>query len=235
MDQLPRYRYIYELLRYAITEGKYAPGDLLPSENDLCAAHGVTRPTVRKALDMLASEGFISRQQGKGSIVKGMPTGIGILSLLSTTTAMDGTSLETKIVAGPELRQWDEAFTYPLSEEEKKRGCIYFERLRILDGEPVILDITMLPNIGIPRFTDNDLNNASLFDLLRRKYQITVTGGTQQLLAISADKHLHAHLRVRQGYPILQLTRRIDTSKEGFHIYSRILCLTNKYVLSGTF
>ena len=40
----------------------------------------------------------------------------------------------------------------------------YFERLRLLDGVPVFFDITMLPNVGLPRFLNYDLENRSLFD-----------------------------------------------------------------------
>ena len=62
--QLPRYRELYEQLRRHIEEGVYGPGDLLPSENELCAVNQVTRPTVRRALDLLANEGYIKKHQG---------------------------------------------------------------------------------------------------------------------------------------------------------------------------
>ncbi|MDL2244368.1 GntR family transcriptional regulator [Parabacteroides sp. OttesenSCG-928-J18] len=235
MRELPRYREIYETLRRQITDGVFVPGSLLPSENEMCRLYDVTRPTIRKALDLLTKEGFIIRHQGKGSIVKGAPKEIGILSLSSTTSAMDGTRLQTSIIVQPEHRAWDEAFTYAISEEEKQAGCIYFERVRILDGEPVILDITMLPDLGLPRFTEFNLENASLFDLLRSQYKITVTGGIQQLFAISADKRAHSLLQIRQGHPILQVNRKMETNRPGFYLYSQIICVTSKYGLSGRF
>lgn len=49
--------------------GKYAPGDLLPSERELEETHGVSRMTVRRALSDLASAGYIVRQAGRGSTV----------------------------------------------------------------------------------------------------------------------------------------------------------------------
>lgn len=235
MNELPRYKQLYEQLRRDISEGIYVAGDLLPSENELCARYEITRPTVRKALDILTSDGFIVKHQGKGSIVKGTPKGIGILSLMSTTSAVGETGMETRIILKPEIRAWEDAFTYPISQVEKEAGCIYFERLRILNGQPVILDITMLPNIDLPRFTSLNMENASLFDVLRTKYGITVTGGIQQLYAISADKRIREHFNVRAGYPVLQLNRRIETSRPGFYIYSQIFCVTNNYSLSGTF
>lgn len=234
MEDMPRYRLIYEALRAEIADRKYAPGDALPSENELCNRYKVTRPTVRKALDMLTADGFITRHQGRKSVVKGTPKGIGILSLSGTTTALGG-PLRTPVIVRPEIREWDDAFGFPLTDAERAAGCVYFERLRVLNGEPVLLDITMMPNNGIPRFTSIDMEDQSLFDLLRTRYQINVTGGEQQLFAISADRHLREHLKVRQGYPVLQLNRRIETSRDGFRIYSRIFCVTGKYGLSGTF
>ena len=234
MENLPYYRVIYEALRAQISAGRYAPGDTLPSENELCGRYAVTRPTVRKALDMLVADGFIVRHQGRKSVVKGTPKGIGILSLSGTSAALGGT-LRTPVIVKPEARQWNDAFGFPLTDVERAAGCIYFERLRVMNGDPVLLDISMLPNTGIPRFALIDMEDQSLFDILRTRYQITVTGGDQQLFAIAADRHLCRHLRVRQGHPVLQLNRRIETDRPGFRIYSQLFCVTGKYGLSGTF
>lgn len=235
MADLPRYKQIYEALREQIANGRYAPGDMLPSEYSLCATYQVARLTVRKALVLLLSDGLIIRQQGRGSIVKGTPKGIGILSLMGTTSALKQSELVTKIICPPELRVWTEAFSFPVEEVEQAAGCIYFERLRLIDGIPVFFDITMLPNIDLPRFLSHDFQNRSLFDLLRTHYEVMVTGGTQQLFAIRADKRLRKNLNVRSGHPVLQLNRKIETNRSGFHIYSQVFCDTEKYGLIGTF
>ena len=235
IGNLPQYKQVYEALRREISSGEFSAGDLLPSEHELCARFSVARPTVRKALDQLVSDGFIFKHQGKGSIVKGAPKGIGILSISGTSAAVGSPNFSTHIILKPELRTWTEAFSFPVEEWERRAGCIYFERLRLLDGVPVFFDITMLPNIGLPRFLNYDLENRSLFDSLRSQYQITVTGGTQQLFAIRADKRLQEYLGVRAGHPILQLNRKIETSRPGFHIYSQVFCATQGYGLIGTF
>jgi DNA-binding GntR family transcriptional regulator len=235
MGELAQYKQIYEVLRTQIADGTYTPGDMLPSEHTLSATYHVARMTVRKALGRLVSEGFIVRRQGQRSIVKGTPKGIGILSIMSTTSALGHSDLSTHILRKQELRDWSETLSFPLEEEERAAGCIYFERLRLLDGVPVFFDITQLPNIRLPRFLEYDLENRSLFDSLRTQYQIVVTGGTQQLFAIRADKRLQDCLNVRAGHPILQLNRKIETNRPGFHIYSRIFCVTQKYGLIGRF
>lgn len=235
MTGLPVHKKVYELLRKHIKEGVYAEGDLLPSENDLCALHNATRPTIRKALDRLSNEGYIQKQQGKGSIVKGSPKGIGILSLTGTTSAIGQDNLITRIITGPEIRSWENAFSYSLSEKEKELGCFYLERVRLVNNNPVFFDVTMIPNINLPRFSQRNFENQSLFDILRKNYQIEVTGGEQKLLAITADERLQQHFQVRPGHPVLQLDRKIKTNRIGFCFYSQVFCNTEQFSLYGTF
>jgi len=234
-SSLPQYKKVYEILRKHILEGVYNEGDLLPSENELCTIHKVTRPTIRKALDRLVSEGYIKKQQGKGSIVVGKPKGVGILSLSGTTSALGNENLVTKIIVKPQLRHWEHAFSFALSDREKEAGCIYFERLRIVNGKPVFFDITMIPNLNIPRFTSIKLENRSLFDILRTKYQIEVTGGEQKILATTGNKKLQKLFNVGAGHPVLQLDRKIETNRVGLSIYSQVFCNTAEYALYGTF
>ena len=233
-SRLPHYRMLYEALRNRIESGIYIPGDLLPSENELSTLYGLARPTVRKALDRLVVDGFIQKQQGKGSIVTGKPKGVGILSLTGTTSAI-GEKLVTKIVVKPQIRTWKEAFGFQISDAERDAGCIFFERLRFINNRPVFFDITMLPNINLPRFTARNLDNQSLFDILRVHYQLEMKGGEQRIFAIKADKRLCDHFEVKPGHPVLQLDRKIETNRMGMHLYSQVFCNTQEYALFGSF
>jgi DNA-binding GntR family transcriptional regulator len=233
--ELPLHKKVYELLRKHIKEGIYSEGDLLPSENELCGLHNATRPTIRKALDRLANEGFILKQQGKGSIVKAAPKGIGILSITGTTSAIGSENLETIIIVKPEIRPWTKAFSFELTDFEKELGCIYLERLRLVNKKPVFFDTTMIPNINLPRFTSRNFENNSLFSILREHYQLEVTGGEQKIQAIIADEKLTTFFELNPGAPILQLDRKIATNKKDFFFYSQVYCNASEYALSGTF
>ncbi len=233
--EVPQYRRLYEVLRGLIEDQTYRYGDLLPSENELCATHGLTRPTVRKALDLLVNEGFIIRQQGKGSIVQGKPKGIGILSLTGTTSAIGQDHLTTRIIVKPHITALEDAFGYELSERDRSLGCIHMERLRIINNKPVFYDITLIPNLNLPRFTSRTFENRSLFDILRKHYQIEVKGGEQKIQAITADERIVEHFGVARDHPILRMDRKLDTNRAGFSFYSQIYCNTEDYSLIGRF
>lgn len=233
--KIPSYRLLYEKLRRLMEDGTYRKGDLLPSENELCAAHHLARPTVRKALDMLVNDGFILRHQGKGSIVQGQPKGIGILSLSGTTSAIGQDFLKTRIIVKPKIISWEQAFGFELSEKEKSMGCIYMERLRLINDQPVFYDITMIPNLNLPRFTSRTFENRSLFDILRKHYRLEVRGGEQKIQAITADERIMKHFGVRENHPILRMDRKMETNRAGFSFFSQIYCNTEDYSLMGRF
>lgn len=62
-----KYYVLMEELRAQISAGTIRPGEKLPSENELCARHGISRHTVRKALTMLENEGLVEAFHGKGT------------------------------------------------------------------------------------------------------------------------------------------------------------------------
>jgi len=235
MKPVPQYLKLYEILRKHIVEGVYKEGDLLPSENELCKIYGITRPTVRLSLAKLANEGYIVKHQGKGSIVHHLPREIGILSVSGTTTAVGDLSLKTKIIVKPVLMPWKEDFMFQLSELEKESGCIYFERLRLLEGTPVFYDISYIANINLPRLTSRQFENKSLFKILRDYYKIEIKGGEQRIKAIPSTLKISNFLKIKKGHPILHLERKLETNVPGLFLYSSIYCNTETYSIYGTF
>ncbi|MCL3781769.1 GntR family transcriptional regulator [Prolixibacteraceae bacterium JC049] len=233
--KIPQYRRLYEILRKHITSGAYPEGSLLPSENELCAIHNLTRPTVRHALDQLVKDGYILKHQGKGSIVNQLPRDIGILSIHGTTSAVGADHLKTSIISKPVIKKWDSPFVFELSDIERESGCIFFERLRMVNDEPVFYDISHIPNINLPRFSSRNLENKSLFEILRSQYQVDVIGGEQKLSAIPANKNIAQHLKVEEGHPVLYMERRLKTNRPNFNLYSTIYFNSENHSIYGTF
>jgi DNA-binding GntR family transcriptional regulator len=67
---VPVYRQVAAILAGRIERGELAPGRPVPSESMLMGQYGISRDTVRKAMDVLRSDGLIVTVQGKGSFVK---------------------------------------------------------------------------------------------------------------------------------------------------------------------
>lgn len=234
-SRIPQHRRLYEILRKHITEGVYKDGDLLPSENELCCLHSLTRPTVRQALSSLMNDGYIKKQQGKGSIVCLQPKSVGILSIKGITAALGNDTLETRILQKSEVKLWPDNFIFPLSELEQKSGCVHFERIRLINNKPIFYDISYIPNINIPRFTSRSLKNNSLFEILRKYYQIDIKGGKQRIRAVKADEKICKFLNLDKDHPVLHLERKIDTNRVNFSIYSILYCDTENHTLYGEF
>ena len=232
---VPQYRKLYEILRKHINDGIYKEGDLLPSEYELCQIYGMTRPTVRQSLGALANDGYIRKHQGKGSIVHNLPREIGILSVSGTTSAVGDRNLQTKIIVKPVLIPWPEDFVFQLSGLEKDSGCIYMERLRLLDDVPIFYDISYIANINLPRITSRQFENRSLFNILREKYSIEIKGGEQRLKAIPADAKISSFLQLKKNKPVLHLERKMETNNAGLFLYSSIFCNTEKFSIFGRF
>ena len=235
INKIPQHRKLYEIIRKHIIEGIYPEGSLLPSENELCLTHEVTRPTVRQALSRLAGEGYILKHQGKGSIVRALPKGIGILSLQGTTSGVGKHNLETKLITKPYASKWPEKFPFELSELQLESGCIILERTRIVDGSPVLYEISYIPNVNIPRFAQKSFENKSLFDVMRNNYDIEIIGGGQKIMAIKASDAISNYLDCKPGDPILKLERKMETNRPDFCFYSSIFCNTSNFHLEGSF
>jgi DNA-binding GntR family transcriptional regulator len=232
---IPQHRKLYEVLRKHILEGVYKEGDLLPSENELCQLYSMTRPTVRQSLSRLENDGYIIKHQGKGSIVHHLPREIGILSVSGTTSAVGDRDLKTKIVVKPVLIPWPADFMFSLSELEKESGCIYMERLRLLENVPIFYDISYIANINLPRITSRQFENKSLFQILRDDYRIEIRGGDQRIKAIRATARIGKFLKLGKNNPVLHLERKMETNNPALFLYSSIFCNTEKYSIFGRF
>ena len=227
-----RYLEVEKDLRKLIIEGNYEDGDILPSENNLCSQYGISRMTARKALNNLEAEGLIDRKKGKGSFVKLDRSSIELLSLKGFTEIMQSKehSIESLYLQKPIAEEWNASFYWDLSKEEVKTGCIYFSRIRKLEGKPIMFEKTYLPN-WLKGFSNHQFTNDSLFDTLVVNYDIEIKGVIQKFRAISADQQLAQSLKIELGEPVLEVKRKLKTNKQGFYIYSFAYCNTKDFTI----
>lgn len=233
----PQYQLLKNDLTAQILSGVLKEGDILPSENELAQKYHVTRSTVRKALDMLVNNGYIMKKQGKGSIVKLQRHSLGLLSFRGFSDVLGNKKLKisSMLLQDPVLIHWPENFFYSLADEEANVKTYFISRLRFVNEDPVMLEYTYIPNIGLDNFLSVPLLNNSLFQTLRKRYRIEINNVSQDLHAIAANEEIAFHLDYYPGAPLIHLYRKYTTSKPDLKIYSSLYCNTEKYFLSNEF
>lgn len=230
------YRKLQGNLKSQIISGIYHEGDLLPSENELMQLHVVTRSTVRQALEELVREGYIVKQQGRGSIVqKQKRRTLGLLSVkgFSEVVSSNHLTVNTKMIKKPVITVWPEPFFYPLDEMEWAAGCIYLKRIRFVEEEPVMLETTYIPNINLPRFCTRPFVKDSLFETLSINHQVEIKQVDQDLRAVSAGAEASEHLGVPEGSPLLHIFIKFHSNREHLSVYSSLLCNTARFSIGN--
>jgi DNA-binding GntR family transcriptional regulator len=231
----PFYKNVQQQIKNQIISGHFKEGDLLPAENSLAEHYKITRTTIRHALDELVKEGYIKKKKGKGSIVSLPNLTLGIFRFQNLPGAA-GLVNQVKLIfiKKPQLTEWDDYFFFPISEEEKEAGCIYFKRICILGDEPIMLEYTFLANLGLRGLVEKPFVNNSLLDTLNSVYTIEINSLKQELKAISADKSLSKSFNIKKGKPLIQIQQKFETNRSNLSIYSRVIYNTERFSISNS-
>lgn len=183
----PVYHQLHRLLRELAESGGYAPGSRFPTEREICARYGVSRVTANKALSQLVMGGVLEFRKGVGTFVAAKPLEHDLRALVSFThkAAASGQKPATTVLSFRRMTAADApagiaaALSLPASED-----LFYFERLRLADGIPVILERRYLAEAVCPGLTARQLEG-SLYTLLREEYGVQLTGAEQTIRAVN--------------------------------------------------
>lgn len=198
----PLYAQIASDLREQIRSGVRAPGSPLPTEQALQDIYGVSRSVVRQALDKLAQDRLISREQGRGTVV--LPSDHHHRQArqaggLRQQIAALGGDLTTRVISLQALPA-PASVAGTLGEETGWR----LERVRLVDDEPLIHMVTWLPKSLMPTLSEEALGGGSLHEWMRL-HGLQPRGGPRQLRATAASEHTAHHLNVTLGSPVTLL------------------------------
>jgi GntR family transcriptional regulator len=198
----PLYAQIAAGLRAQIESGAMPPGSALPTEHSLQEIFGVSRSVVRQALDRLSQDRLISREQGRGTTVlppHNYRRRAGQAGGLKQQIAALGGELSTRVVA-LDLRD-------PPAHESQhfEPGPAWrLERVRSVEGEPLIHMVTWIPEVLAPTLSAAELDNGSLHEWMRA-HQLNPQGGPRQLRAVAAGDETASHLDIPAASPVTLL------------------------------
>ena len=235
MVSKPRqYQVIHASLKRQLVEGVYPKGSMLPSENDLAVTFQTSRMTVRQALTELVREGFIERQHGKGSIVRSERQALGLLSFQGFSEVVGNShAVRTEFLSQPTFSPWPNDFFYDLTDTERSLNCLFLNRLRYADDNPVMLEHTFVPDIGLAAILTDGLLDGSLFRTLSSRYQLDIQNMEQRLRAVGATTEQARIFGCARNTPLLYVERRYLTNRPNLNVYSRLFCFTDHYAISG--
>ena len=189
-----------------IEEG--TPGSPIASERQLCEQLGVSRPTLRSVVDELVRDGALVRRQGKGVFVARAKIAQNLAQLGGTGShimaSVDGVwasrTLAFEIVSAG-ARVGRRLHLAPHDE------IVRVHRVRLVDGEPVCVETVHLPRRFVTGLTSEDLDGASLYAVLRRRFGLTLTRAVQIIEPTVADEQEAALLEVPTHSPALLFER----------------------------
>lgn len=203
----PRHEQVSDWIKERIESGALVEDDQLPSENQLGKKFGVSRITVRRALQTLEGDGLIYRRQGLGSFVKDNRVHQGLVRLTDFVEDMEAAGISPQSIV---LHQGMEPAGHRVAEalQLAEGAPVYrIDRLRKGDGQPLAFDRTWLPPFYAHLVEKHDLQNASIYSILEDHYDICVCRGRFRIEAVNAPNDVAQHLDVPWGRALMVIER----------------------------
>lgn len=221
-----KYLQVRDYLRSLVTSELHA-GDPVPSERMLCERFGVSRMTVRQAVDALVVEGVLERVQGRGTFVAPPKVDLQI-RLASFTEEMTrrGMTASVKVLAAEETPA--EPDIAAALEIPHGATVIHLYRLRYADDEPMAVEHTWLPAARVPGFLDDEAPSSVYVELAARG--LIPDWGEDTIDAGEADHEEAELLTIKRGKPVLRISRRAFTGSEAIE-YARSAYRSDRYTL----
>jgi GntR family transcriptional regulator len=181
-------------------------GQAIPSERQLSHDFGVSRLTVRAAIDELAREGYLVRRRGSGTYVS-EPKIAQELTMSSFSEEMRRRGLR------PGSRTLSLEVTHAgaylgrclhVSPSER---IVVAKRLRLADEETMAIETLHVPELLVPGLTAEDFDRTSFYDLLTERYGIEIVGGIQTIEPTVTNEEESELLGVPLHSPAFQFER----------------------------
>jgi GntR family transcriptional regulator len=181
-------------------------GEAIPSERRLSSELGVSRLTLRAALDDLVRDGYLVRRHGSGTFVS-EPKIAQQLTLTSFSEdmrrrGMTPSSRTLELTVSPAGARLSSRLQVPPEDHVTR-----VRRLRYADGETMAIETLHVPRRLVPELTPEDLENRSFYQLLEERYEILIASGVQTIEPTVTDEEESALLGVPVHSPAFLFER----------------------------
>jgi GntR family transcriptional regulator len=201
------YSRVETVLAGEIADRNLKVGDQLPTEDSLITRFGVSRITVRRAIQNLVSRGLVEIRRGKGTFAAARKITQDLKELSGFVEDMHALGRKpTARVIGKEIVTANATVAGQLALTRGER-VVRIRRVRLADGAPISFDETYLPlKIG-KKIITNNLKVEPIFSLLERKYNVPLIEADYKLDAVAAESEVAEALKVKRGSPIFRIER----------------------------
>ncbi|PXW92934.1 GntR family transcriptional regulator [Streptohalobacillus salinus] len=205
-SKIPIYYQLEEAIKTEISENGLQAHDPLPSERIYAEKHGISRMTVRQAINNLVNEGILYRERGRGTFINEQKFEQDISHLTSFSEDMRQRQLtpSTQIIS---MKRIDHKTNIHDKLELTDEESIYeIVRLRLANQQPIALETIYTPVKLVGNLTENDVEK-SFYDYLEQDKGYIITSGQQSIEAALANSEEISQLKLKKNDPILLMQR----------------------------
>lgn len=210
-DFIPLYKQIKNNLKKMIKEENLQPGDKVPSENQIADLNDVSKATVRRAIMALVKEGVLYREQGKGTFVDNgdfiTSNGINILENSTGRMKIEGVSMNSKILKFSYIEPSKE-IKKSLNLSKNTEIVIKIRKLVKNNGNPIVIENSWLSFELFPDLEKEMLNNTTLYEIFRNRYNYILEKSSNILKPIELNKYQKDLLEMYEKSTGLLLQRK---------------------------
>lgn len=206
----PLYMQVEATLREMIEDVEFGPGDRIPSERELSETLGVSRMTIRRAIENLIQTGVLERRSTNGTFVRipDVVRPIGPLQTLSITEMLDGKESVAKLLHFDVIRaprKVAERLQLRVGEQ-----VVHIKRLRSISELPFCIETTYVPLEFVPGLTRADFSgNTSFYQLLQTRFDIALGVSTEEIRIAYCSTEEARLLELDEGHAVLYMKSTI--------------------------
>jgi GntR family transcriptional regulator len=197
------YIQIAEGLLKRIESGELLPGNRLPSERELSESLGVTRMTLRQALELLQKQGLLERKQGVGTFVADLKIERQANHLVPFTKGMQKRGFKPGARLLALEQQLAEVSVAKVLHLPVSAPVYYLHRLRFINREPTMVEKIMFPAHRFPNLEQYDFAARSLYEVLETEYGVFINHARQSFEAVQASTYEGDLLKIACGSPLM--------------------------------
>jgi GntR family transcriptional regulator len=201
----PLWQQILSDLERRIAAGEIV--DRFPTDRELVDEYGVSRHTVREAVQRLRARGLVERQRGRGSFVRPdqVHQPMGTLYSLFRAVESQGLAQRSQVLALEETTDPQAAERLGLPPTTR---LVLLQRLRFADDEPIALDAVWLPAAIARPLLDVDWSRTALYDELAERCDVRLTSAHEVIEPVLPDDDARDVLRTADGEALFRILRK---------------------------